>query len=145
MSGRSRSTSRIVGTNSTARASAVAPVYATRVSPYPAACSKDARAAAAATSSSTINMRGIPLRAPRSLSSLDCVDGCAAMTDGSTKAHGTRVVVARFEALDLPLGFVAGDAIRLGDLVRKTRAPAGNHVEVTGAEPPPVCVHLAPE
>src|SRR6202030_448034 len=63
----------------------------------------------------------------------------------STKAHGTRVLVARFEALDLPLGFIARDAVRLFNLIRKTRAPARNHVEVTGGEPPPVCVHFAPE
>src|SRR5947208_8738472 len=145
MSGRSRSTSRTVGTNSTARARAVAPVYATRVSPYPAACSKDARASAASTSSSTINMRGIPPRAPPSLSSLDCVNGCAATTDCSTKAHRARVLVARFEALDLLLGYVACDAVRLFNLIRKTRAPARNRVEVTAGKPPPVCVHLAPE
>src|SRR5207253_575051 len=145
MSGRSRSTSRTVGTNSTARARAVAPVYATRVSPYPAACSKDARPSAASMSSSTINMRGIPPRAPPSLSSLDCVSGCTATTDRSTKAHGARVLVARFEALDLPLGYVSCDAIRLFNLIRKTRAPARNRVEVTGGKPPPVRVHLALE
>src|SRR5205823_8688754 len=114
-------------------------------SEYPAACSKDARASAASTSSSTINMRGIPPRAPRSLGSLDCVSGCAATTDRSTKARGARVLVARFEALDLLLGFVACDAVRLFNLIRKTRAPARNHVEVTGGKPPPVRVHLALE
>src|SRR5437016_4878145 len=145
MSGRSRSTSRTVGTNSTARARAVAPVYATRVSPYPAACSKDARASAASTSSSTINMRGIPPRARPSLSSLDCVNGCAATIACSTKAHRARVLVARFEALDLLLGYVVYDAVRLFNLIRKTRAPARNRVEVTAGKPSPVCVHLAPE
>src|SRR5947207_125627 len=102
--------------------------------------------AAASRSSSTINMRGsIPPRALPSLSSLDCVSGCAATTDRSTKARGARVLVARFEALDLPLGFVACDAVRLFNLIRKTRAPARNHVEVTGGKPPPVRVHLALE
>jgi hypothetical protein len=48
----------------------------------------------------------------------------------STKTHGTRVLVARFEALYLPFGFVARDAIRLLNLARKTRAPARNQVEV---------------
>src|SRR5207302_3171635 len=145
MSGRSRSTSRTVGTNSTARARAVAPVYATRVSPYPAACSKDARASAASTSSSTINMRGIPPRVPPSLSSLDGVKGCAATTDCSTKAHRARVLVARFEALDLLLGHVACDAVRLFNLIRKTRAPARNRVELPQVKLPPVAVHFAPE
>src|SRR5437660_12899770 len=84
-------------------------------------------------------MRGsIPPRALPSLSSLDCVSGCAATTDRSTKARGARVLVARFEALDLPLGFVACDAVRLFNLIRKTRAPARNAVEATGAEPPPI-------
>src|SRR5437660_12515303 len=91
-------------------------------------------------------MRGsIPPRAPPSLSSLDCVSGCTATTDRSTKAHGARVLVARFEALDLLLGYVACDAVRLFDLIRKTRAPARNRVEVTAGTPPPVRVHLAPE
>jgi len=66
MSGRSRSTNRTVGTNSTARARAVAPVYATRASPYPDDCSNDASALAASTSSSTINMRGISPGGPLS-------------------------------------------------------------------------------
>src|SRR5207248_3766287 len=90
-------------------------------------------------------MRGIPPRAPRSLGSLDCVNGCAVTTDCSTKARGARVLVARFEALDLPLGYVTCDAIRLFNLIRKTRAPARNRVEVTGGKPPPVRVHLALE
>src|SRR5205823_1946583 len=114
-------------------------------SEYPAACSKDARASAASTSSSTINMRGIPPRAPRSLGSLDCVNGCAVTTDCSTKARGARVLVARFEALDLLLGYVACDAVRLFNLIRKTRAPDRNRFEVTAGKPPPVCVHLAAE
>src|SRR2546429_6406418 len=146
MSGRLRSTSRPVGRNARAGAGPVRPVGATRVSPSPAACSKDARPSAASTSLSTINMRGsIPPRALPSLSSLDCVSGCTATTDRSTKARGARVLVARFEALDLPLGFVACDAVRLFNLIRKTRAPARNHVEVTGGKPPPVRVHLALE
>src|SRR5204862_390787 len=69
----------------------------------------------------------------------------AAPTDRSTKARGARVLVARFGALDLPLGFVACDAVRLFNLIRKTRAPARNHVEVPGGKPPPVRVHLALE
>src|SRR4029077_1351219 len=43
-----------LGTNSTARARAVAPVYAVRTSPYPVDCSNEARASAASASSSTI-------------------------------------------------------------------------------------------
>jgi hypothetical protein len=55
------------------------------------------------------------------------------------------MLVACFEALDLPLGFLARDAIRLSNLIRKARAPARNYVEVNGGEPPPVCVHFVPE
>src|ERR1700683_1789902 len=128
-----------------ARARAVAPVYATRASPCPAARSSDASASAAPTSSSTISMRGISARAPPMPCAVDCVDGCATTTIRSTKAHGTRMLVASFEALDLPLGLLARDAIRLFNLPRKTRAPARNYVEVNAAEPPPVCVYLASE
>src|SRR5690349_25167831 len=143
MSGRSRSTSRTVGTNSTARARAVAPVYATRASPYPFDCSNDARASAASTSSSTTNIRG-RASGGQPLCFLDCV-GCIPTAACSTEAHRTRVLVARFEALDLPFGFVARDAIRLFKFTRKTRAVACNQVEMGGGEPAPVCVYFVPE
>src|SRR5437016_10291328 len=128
MSGRSRSTSRTVGANSTTRARAVAPVYATRASPYPDDCSNDARALAASTSPSTINTRGIPRRTPPAFCFLDCVedcfDGCTLTTvyllNGSSQNAGG---VARFEALDLPLGFLVRDAIRLSNLGRKEARP----------------------
>src|SRR5690242_14807947 len=145
MSGKSRSRSSTVGTNSRARASAVAPVYATRASPCPADCSNEARASAASTSSSTTNMRRISPRAPPSLCALDCVDECPPTKARSAKAHRTRMLVARFEVLNLPFGFVARDAIRLFNLTRKTRAATCDQVEVSGGQPPPVCVHLVPE
>src|SRR5690348_1223301 len=145
MSGRSRSTSATVGTNSTARARADAPVYATRASPCPAACSNDARESAASTSSSTTNMRGIASRGTPLSCSLDCVFGCARTTVHSTKADGTQVLIARFETPDLPLGFLVRDAVGIFDLIAKTCAPARNDVEVNGREPPPVGEHFAPE
>src|SRR5207244_12564574 len=103
MSGRSITTSRTVGANSTTRARAVAPVYATLASPYPDDCSNDARALAAPTSQSTINTRGIPRRTPPAFCCLDCVedcfDGCTLTTvyllNGSSQDAGG---VARFEA-----------------------------------------------
>src|ERR1700747_3116221 len=144
MSGRSRSTSRTVGTNSTARARAAAPVCATRVSPYPDDCSKEARALAASTSSSTISMRGISPGGPPSCC-LECVPGRGLTADCSAKAHRTRVRVARFEGPDLPLGLVAGDAVGLLQLLRKTHPPTRNRVEVIRGEPPPVSLYLNPE
>src|ERR1700739_2052373 len=145
MSGSSRSTSATVGTNSMARARAVAPVYATRASPYPVDRSNDARAPAALTSSSTTNMRAISPRASPVPCAADCVDGCALTTVRSAKTHGPRVLVTRFEALDLPFGFVARDAIGLLNLARKPRPSPRNHIEVSVGELCPVCVHLAPE
>src|SRR4030088_2703221 len=82
---------------------------------------------------------------PPSLCALDCLDGCAATTVRSTEAHGTRVLVARFEAPDLTLGFTRRDALRVFNLTRKGRARSRYHVEVIGGEPAPVCMHLAPE
>ena len=55
------------------------------------------------------------------------------------------MLVARFEALNLPFGFVARDAIRLFKFTRKTRAVACNQVEMGGGEPAPVCVYFVPE
>jgi hypothetical protein len=55
------------------------------------------------------------------------------------------MLVACFETLNLQFGFVAADAIRLFNLTRKTRAAACNSVEVSGGEPPPVCVYFVPE
>lgn len=55
------------------------------------------------------------------------------------------MLIARFEVLDLLLGFVARDAVRLSNPCRKACAATGNKIEVTRGEPPPVCVHLTSE
>jgi hypothetical protein len=73
------------------------------------------------------------------------IGGCAPATVHLAKAHRTRMLVARFEALNLPFGFAARDAIRLFNLTRKTRAATCNQVEVSGGEPPPVCVYFVSE
>src|SRR5579863_2282864 len=145
MSGSSRSISRTVGTNFAASASAVAPVCATRASPNPAACSNAASALAASTSSSTTNMRAIPLRGSPALCALDGRDGCARTTICSTQAHRPGILVARFEALDLAFGLITGDAVRVSDLTREAGTPTCNQVQVRGSELSPVCVHLAAE
>ena len=55
------------------------------------------------------------------------------------------MLVARLEAPDLTLGFIVRDGIRLPKLTRKTGAPAGNQVQMSAREAPPVCLHFAPE
>src|SRR5580693_685214 len=145
MSGSPRSSSAMVGTNSAARARALAPVYATRASPYPIACSSEARVSAALTSSSTISKRGISCWMVRVPCARDGVSGCVTTTVRSAETHGPRVLIAGFEALDLQFGLVTGDAIDLLDLARKARTIAPNEIKVRAREPSPVCIHLNPE
>src|SRR5260370_28528015 len=63
----------------------------------------------------------------------------------STKTDRTRVRVTQFEALDLPLGLVARNAVRFFNLVREAHAPAGNQIELAGGEHPPICTYFVPE
>jgi len=60
----------------------------------------------------------------------------------STKTDRTRVRVTQLEASDLPLGFVASNAVRLFNLVRKAHAPAGNYIELAGREHRPICMYF---
>src|SRR6185437_10105358 len=59
----------------------------------------------------------------------------------------SRVVVAITvcERVDLPLGFVLGDAVRLLDLPRQLIALAGDEVDVVVGQLPPLLLHLAGE
>src|SRR5579862_804838 len=145
MSGKSRSTSATVGTNSTASASAAAPLYATRALPWPLDCSSDARASAAPTSASTIKIRGISRRGRRAPRAVAFLERCALTAVRSARTHGPRMLVTRFEALDLPFGFVARDAIGLFNRYRKARALARNGIKVRLGQSAPVGAHLAPE
>src|SRR5258708_2845515 len=63
----------------------------------------------------------------------------------STKTDWTRLQVPHFKALDLPLGCVGRDAVRLFNLVPEAHTPAGNQIELVGGEHRPVCVYFVPE